>query len=289
MPEKEKKKAALLSIISNTSLIVLKFFVGIISGSISIVSEALHSGSDLLASLITFFSVSESSKPADDEHPFGHGKYEDLSSLIEGILIILAAVYIVYVSIKKLIFTPSIKLDTDLGLIVMLVSVLANTFVSIYLFRVARKTDSAALYADGEHLRTDIYSSLAVFFGLVLVKCTGEVIFDPLVAIVVAVIIFAAGYKIVAKAQVNLLDTSLSEADNSKIKYIVSDYKEKGIMALKNLRTRKAGFKKNIEMTLIVERSMHIGTAHELCDKIEEDIEESLTNTDTTIHLEPNK
>lgn len=289
MPEKEKKKAAMLSIISNTSLIVLKFVVGITSGSISIISEALHSGSDLLASFIAFFSVSESSKPADDEHPFGHGKYEDLSGLIEGILIILAALYIVYVSVKKMIFAPTIKIDADLGLIVMLVSIVANAFISTYLFKVAKKTDSAALYADGEHLRTDIYSSLAVFLGLVLVKLTGEVIYDPLVAIVVAIIIFTVGYKICHKAQVNLLDTSLSEADNSKIKYIVSGYAEKGIIALKNLRTRKSGFKKNIEMTLIVGREMHIGTAHELCDQIEDDIEESLQNTDITIHLEPNK
>lgn len=289
MSEKEKKNAAMLSILSNTSLIVLKFAVGIISGSISIISEALHSGSDWLASVITFFSVSESSKPADDEHPFGHGKYEDLSSLIEGILIILAAVYIVYASVKKLIFSPTIRIGVDLGLIVMFVSVIANTLVSIYLFKVAKRTDSAALYADGEHLRTDVYSSLAVLLGLLLVKITGNVIFDPLVAIVVAAIIFVAGYKICKKAQINLLDTSLSDEENSRIKDIVLGYKEKGVLSLKNLRTRKAGFKKNIEMTLIVERAMHISTAHELCDKIEDDIEERLENTDTTIHLEPNK
>lgn len=289
MSENEKKRAAILSIISNTFLIVLKFIVGIISGSISIISEALHSGSDLLASFIAFFSVSESSKPADEDHQFGHGKYEDLSGLIEGILIILAALYIVYASVKKMFFAPTIRIDADLGLAVMLISIVANTFVSMYLFKVAKKTDSAALYADGEHLRTDIYSSLAVLFGLILVKFTGEVFFDPLVAIVVAIIIFAAGYKICHKAQVNLLDTSLSEADNSKIKYIVSGYAQKGVIALKNLRTRKAGFKKNIEMTLIVGKEMHIGTAHELCDQIEDDIEDSLQNTDITIHLEPNR
>lgn len=159
MSENEKKRAAILSIVSNTLLIVLKFIVGIISGSISIISEALHSGSDLLASFIAFFSVSESSKPADEDHQFGHGKYEDLSGLIEGILIILAALYIVYASVKKMFFAPVIRIDVDLGLAVMLVSVVANTFVSIYLFKIAKKTDSIALYADGEHLRTDIYSS----------------------------------------------------------------------------------------------------------------------------------
>lgn len=289
MPEKEKKKAAMLSIISNSFLILLKFAVGITSGSISIISEALHSGSDLLASFIAFFSVSESSKPADDEHPFGHGKYEDLSGLIEGILIILAAFYIVYASVKKIIFSPVIQINVDLGLVVMLISIVANTFVSLYLFRVAKRTDSAALYADGEHLRTDIYSSLAVLIGLALVKITGKAIFDPIVAILVAVIIFIAGYKICAKAQVNLLDTSLSDEENTQIKLIVAGYAQHGVMSLKNLRTRKSGFKKNIEMTLLVNPAMHISTAHELCDKIESDIEKSLQNTDTAIHLEPNK
>lgn len=288
MPEKEKKNAAMLSIISNSLLILLKFAAGFMSGSISIISEALHSGSDLLASFIAFFSVSESSKPADDEHPFGHGKYEDLSGLLEGILIILAALYIIYASIKK-IFVPLIHINVDLGLVVMLVSIVANSFVSMYLFRVAKRTDSAALYADGEHLRTDIYSSLAVLIGLILVKLTGIVIFDPLVAMVVAVIIFIAGYRICVKAQVNLLDTSLSEEENSKIKDVVSAYAEHGVVALKNLRTRKSGFKKNIEMILLVNPAMHISTAHELCDKIECDIENSLQNTDITIHMEPNK
>lgn len=289
MSENEKKRAAILSIVSNTLLIVLKFIVGIISGSISIISEALHSGSDLLASFIAFFSVSESSKPADEDHQFGHGKYEDLSGLIEGILIILAALYIVYASVKKMFFAPVIRIDVDLGLAVMLVSVVANTYVSIYLFKIAKKTDSIALYADGEHLRTDIYSSLAVFIGLALVKVTGNAIFDPIVAIIVAVIIFVAGYKICHKAQVNLLDTSLSEEENTKIKLVVAGYAEHGVISLKNLRTRKAGFKKNIEMTLLVNPAMHISTAHELCDKIECDIEKLLQNTDTAIHLEPNK
>jgi len=193
---KEKKIAAALSILSNTSLIILKFIAGFISGSIGIISEAIHSGSDLLASIITFFSVSESAKPADNDHQFGHGKYEDFTSFLEGLLIILAAFYIVYEALKKIMFGLEIEVNANVGVVVMLFSVLANIFVSTYLFKVAKKTGSTALYADGEHLRTDIYSSLAVLIGLILVKVTGYHIFDPLIAIAVAVIIFIAGYKI---------------------------------------------------------------------------------------------
>lgn len=285
---KEKKIAAMVSIISNTSLILLKFVAGIISGSIGIISEAIHSSMDLLASVITFFSVAESSKPADNDHHFGHGKYEDFTSFIEGLLIILAAFYIIYESLKKILFSLRIEIDAHIGLTVMLISVIANIFVSAYLFRIAKKTGSTALYADGEHLRTDVYSSFAVLTGLIMVKITGNHIFDPIMAILVAIIIFAAGYKICDNATKSLLDTSLDEESNLKIKEIIDQYKENGIISLKKLRTRRAGLKKNIEITMIVEKTMQISTSHEICDKIEEEIENCLKNTEISIHLEPN-
>lgn len=285
---KEKKLAAILSIFSNFSLIVLKIFAGVVSGSISIISEAIHSSSDLLASVITFFSVSESSKPADKDHQFGHGKYEDFTSFIEGILIILASFYIIYEALKKILFSLRMEVDAGVGLTVMFISVVANIIVSTYLFKVANKTGSTALYADGEHLRTDIYSSLAVFVGLILVKITDNHIFDPLIAIIVAIIIFIAGYKICEEASKGLLDNSLSEEEITQIKSVIQKYDGDKIFELKKLRTRKSGLKKNIELTLIVEKTMQIGESHELCDKIEAEIEEILKNTDISIHLEPN-
>ena len=285
---KEKKIAAVLSIVSNLSLIILKIIAGIISGSIGIISEAIHSASDLFASVITFFSVSESSKPADKNHQFGHGKIEDFTSFIEGLLIIFAAFYIIYEALKKIIFSLQIEVDANIGLAVMLFSVIANIFVSSYLFKIAKKTGSTALYADGEHLRTDIYSSLAVLIGLILVKITDIHAFDPIMAIIVAIIIFIAGYKICEESGKNLLDTSLDEEDTSQIKKIIEKHIGKDVIELKHLRTRKAGLKKNIELTLIVEKTMQISNSHDLCDKIEEEIELILKNTDILIHLEPN-
>ena len=285
---KKKKIAAALSIASNSALILLKVVAGIISGSIGIISEAIHSGSDLLASLITFFSVSESSKPADDDHQFGHDKYEDFTSFIEGILIIFAALYIIYEAVQKLFCGAECKIDANVGLAVMFVSVVVNILVSAYLFKTAKETGSTALFADGEHLRTDIYSSLAVFIGLLCVKITGNVMFDPIIAIMVALIIFIAGFKICETAKNSLLDTSLSKEENEKIVEIINANLENGIISLKNIRTRQAGLKKNIEMTLIVQKDMHISTSHKLCDKIEDEIEADLQNTDILIHLEPN-
>jgi len=286
---REKKLAAALSIISNTALIILKFIAGIITGSIGIISEAIHSGSDLLASIMTFFSVSESSKPADNDHQYGHGKYEDFTSFLEGLLIILAAFYIVFEALKKILFSLEMEVNANVGMFVMFISMVANILVSTYLFKVAKKTGSSALYADGEHLRTDIYSSLAVLIGLILVKVTGNHIFDPLIAIAVAIIIFIAGYKICDEARKSLLDVALSENENSHIREIVAKYVGDSVISLKSLRTRKGGLKKNIDLILIVEKTMQISTGHSLCDKIEEEIENKLKNTDITIHLEPNK
>lgn len=286
---REKKFAAMLSILSNASLIFLKVLAGIISGSIGIISEAIHSGTDLLASIITFFSVSESNKPADEDHQFGHGKIEDFTSFIEGVLIILAAFYIINEAFRKLLFSTYTEVYANIGLSVMAFSIIANLFVSMYLFKVAKKTGSTALYADGEHLRTDIFSSVAVLIGLIMVKTTGIHAFDPLMAILVAIIIFIAGYKICEDAAKSLLDTTLSEEENLKIKSIVEHHVENGVISLKKLRTRHSGLKKNIELTLTVEKTMQISTSHELCDKIEDEIEEKLQNTDITIHLEPNE
>ncbi len=287
---KEKKFAAKLSVVSNTFLIVLKFVAGFISGSIGIISEAIHSGTDLLASFIAYFSISKSSQPADKEHPYGHDKYEDFAGFAEGLLIIIAAFYIVYEALKKILNPELTELDADLGLIIMGISVLANFFVSGYLFKIAEKTTSMALHADGEHLRTDVYSSLAVFAGLLLVKITGNPIFDPIVAMCVALIIFFAGYRICRDCTSNLLDTSLSENENSYIRGIIGDFiNENEVIEIKNIRTRKAGMKKNIDITLCVNGLMPIKEAHDLCDRIEKQIENSIQNTDITIHVEPYK
>lgn len=285
--ETQKHKAAMLSVISNSTLILLKLFAGFITGSIGIISEAIHSGSDLLASILTLFSVNESSKPADKDHQFGHGKYEDFTSLIEGFLIILAALYIVYESVKKIMHASNIEMDVNIGLAVMFISVIANVIVSSHLFKIAKKSDSAALYADAEHLRTDIYSSAAVLMGLFCVKLTGNVIYDPIIAIIVAIIIFIAGFKICDRAKDNLLDSSLSENEKSQINAIIHEYIDEGINSLKSLRTRKSGVKKNIIIVLSVDKNMTVGDSHNICDKIEAEIESALGNTDVFIHIEP--
>ena len=217
---KKKKLAAGLSITSNVILSVLKIITGILSGSLSIISEAIHSLSDLFASMLTFFSVIKSSKPADDDHPYGHGKYEDMAGFIEGILIIFASLFIIYEASKKIIFGINMDTENFIGIIVMLIAVVLNIIVSSLLFKVAKETNSISLYADGEHLRTDVYSSFGVLVGLILIKVTGYSVLDPIIAILVAVVIFKAGYSISKKACSNLLDHSLPNENIDEIKKI---------------------------------------------------------------------
>lgn len=282
---KNKKLAALVSVTSNTTLIILKFVAGFISGSISIISEAVHSCSDLLAAIITCLSVNKSEQPADDSHPFGHGKFEDFSGLIEGCLIILAALYIMFESVKKLLFGVEPMEHAGIAISVMLISVFVNIMVSTYLFTVAKNVDSIALYADAEHLRTDVYSSFAVFFGLLFIKLTGIHILDPIIALLVATIIINSGYKICRLSANNLLDRSLPGQEIESIKAIIASYED--IRGIKAIKTRKSGKDKNIVITIFVDGRKTIAYAHRLCDELEKSIEETIGNTSVTIHIEP--
>lgn len=283
--DSEKKFAAGLSITSNAFIIITKLIAGMVSGSISIISEAIHSLSDFLASVLTFFAVTRSAEPADKEHPFGHGKYEDMSGFIEGGLIIFAGCFIIFESANKLIKGYTLQTESMLGIYVMAFAVVANFAVSRYLFYVAKKSDSVSLLADAEHLSTDIFSSLGVLVGLVLIKITGIAALDPIVALIVAVIILKAGFTISKETLNNLLDGSLPQDDIKKIETILKS--NKVIKGFKNIKGRKSGQYKDIELTLLFNPDMKISCAHSICDQIESEIKKELGNVSTIIHAEP--
>lgn len=287
LAENEKKFAAGLSIFSNATIILLKLIAGVISGSISIISEAIHSLSDFLASVLTFFAVMKSSEPADKEHPFGHGRYEDMSGFFEGGLIIFAAIFIIYEAGKKLILGYTMETESYLGIIVMGIAVIANFLVSSYLFHVAKKTNSISLYADGEHLRTDIWSSLGVLIGLILIKITGLLILDPIIAIIVALIILKTGISISKTTLNNLLDASLPNEDLEKIAKVINKFKTEGLCGYKDLKGRSVGPGKQIELTLLFPKNMTIENCHNICDKIETEIKQDLGSCNISIHAEP--
>lgn len=281
----EKKFAAGLSITSNALVIATKIVAGMVSGSISIISEAIHSLSDFLASVLTFFAVTRSAEPADKTHPFGHGKYEDMSGFIEGGLIIFAGFFIIFEAVSKLIKGYTLESDSMLGIYVMAFAVIANFLVSRYLFYVAKKSDSVSLLADAEHLSTDIFSSLGVFVGLVLIKITGIAALDPIIALIVALIILKAGFSISKETLNNLLDGSLPSEDIAKIEEILK--RNSVIKGYKNIKGRKSGQYKDVELTLLFNPDMKISCAHNVCDQIENEIKSNLGQVNTTIHAEP--
>lgn len=283
----KKKFVAGLSIVSNVILSVLKIITGILSGSLSIISEAIHSLSDFFASVLTFFSVIKSSKPADSDHPYGHGKYEDMSGFIEGLLIIFASLFIIYEASKKIIFGVNIDTENVLGIVVMLVAVILNIAVSSILFKVAKESNSVSLYADGEHLRTDVYSSLGVLFGLILIKITGYRILDPIIAILVAVIIFKAGYSISQKTVSNLLDHSIPDENIDKIKQIIKSYSDSATLKYGSIKARQTGPTKDIDMILQFPENTSICECHKICDEIEKQIQLMYPNCSISIHAEP--
>jgi len=284
---KRKKIVAGLSIFSNITLTVLKIIAGIISGSLSVISEAIHSMSDCLASVLTFFSVVKSSQPADADHPYGHGKYEDMAGFIEGLLIVFASFFIFYKSFQKLILGFSYSAENNIGIIVMAIAVVMNTVVSYMLFKVAKESNSVSLYADGEHLRTDIYSSLGVLVALVLIKITGYTILDPVIAIMIGGFIYRAGFAISKQALMKLLDHSLPAEDISKIKDIIKEFSENVSLKKNGIRARQTGPTMDIDIILQFPNNTSICECHKICDKIEKRIQKLYTNSSVSIHSEP--
>ncbi|MBR2068359.1 MAG: cation transporter [Candidatus Gastranaerophilales bacterium] len=283
----KKKLAAGFSIISNILITTLKITAGIISGSISIISEALHSLSDFFASILTYYSVKKSSKPADFDHPFGHGRYEDMAGFIEGFLIIFASFIITFTSVKKIMTGNLTEPQSSIGIAVMVAAVILNFLVSSYLFKVAKESNSVSLYADGEHLRTDVYSSLGVLAGLILIKITGYIILDSVIAILISIFIYNTGYKIVQKSLLHLLDFSLPDEEIKRIKNIISSTSDLVVLKENSIRARQSGPIKDMDLILMFPKNTSLCECHKICDEIEKQIGLIYKNSSISIHFEP--
>lgn len=282
----EKQKVAALSILSNTLLVILKLAAGIITNSVSIISEAIHSSLDLVAALIAFTAVRVSSRPPDVRHRYGHGKFENISGTIEALLIFIAAVWIIMEAYEKIVYGSAVE-EIGIGLGVMAFASLANWIISGMLMKTARKTDSIALEADAMHLRTDVYTSLGVLAGLGIMAVTDIEILDPLVALAVAALIIKAAYDLTVKAVVPLLDVALPEEEEEYINEAMAVVSAQGIVGFHQLRTRKAGSERYVDMHLVVMRDLSISEVHTICDCVEEEIESRLPHVHVLVHAEP--
>jgi cation diffusion facilitator family transporter len=287
-----KTPVAVLSVVSNSTLVILKFIVGVMIGSVSVISEAIHSGVDLVAALIALISVRKSAKPADHEHPYGHGKVENISGTIEAILIFFAAGVIINEAFHKL-TNPQPLGMVGWGVAVMLVSSVVNIVVSHLLFVVGRATESVALEADAWHLRTDVYTSAGVLCALFVIWAAQRLMpgvnllwVDPVAAVCVALLIIRAAYKMVVKSARDILDASLPDRELTQLRSLILG-QAPAVVGFHDLKTRKAGSTRFVEFHLLVDPEMSVIDSHRITQVIGDDIRALFHDTQVTIHIEP--
>jgi len=281
-----KSGAAGLSIASNSLLIAIKLAAGAITGSIAIVTEAVHSLIDLIASVVAFVSVRKADEPADADHPYGHEKVESLAAAIEGMLILIGAGVIVYEATNRLVVGAQVE-SLGVGIAVMGFSILANLFVSTILYRQAKEHDSPALEGDAAHLRTDALTSAAVFVGLATVEITGIVAFDSITALIVAGAIVTAGLRIIRRSSGVLVDEALPDAEMDRIEAAIAAARTPEVAGYHKLRARKAGSRRYIDFHVQYRSGTSLERAHELAHQMRAEIEASLRRAEVLIHAEP--
>jgi cation diffusion facilitator family transporter len=281
-----KTRAAGLSIASNATLIGLKLAAGAITGSIAIITEAVHSAIDLLASVVAYFSVRKADEPADADHPYGHEKIENLAATIEGMLILVGAGVIFFESVRRLVDVPQVE-SLGVGIAVIGFSAVANLGVSTYLYRQARLTDSPALEGDAAHLRTDAATSAGVLVGLVLVEVTGIELLDPITALLLAVAIVAAGIRIITRSSRVLVDEALPPEELTSVREAIEQYGAPEVVGFHKLRARRAGSRRDVDLHVQFAYGTSLVRAHQVSHELQGAIGERLRGAHVLIHLEP--
>jgi cation diffusion facilitator family transporter len=281
-----RSNAARLSILVVVLLIVLKVAVSIITDSLSILAQAVDSFLDLFAISVTFLAIRVAVKPADEEHPFGHGKAENIAAIVQAVLIFFAGGSIIYAAVQRA-RTETILEMTWAGMAVMAFSIVVSILLSRYLMRIAKKEDSAALEANAHNIAADVYSAAAVLIGLTVVRFTGIDVIDDILAGVVALFILKVAFDILRRSAGALVDVKLPEEEESAVKAAITEHFGGEVVSFHKLRTRKAGRQRYVDLHLVMPRQVSIEEAHELCDHLEKDMRQRLRGTDVTIHVEP--
>jgi cation diffusion facilitator family transporter len=278
--------AALLSIASNSALILLKVVAGALTGSVAILSEAMHSAIDLVASIVAYFSVRKAEEPADEDHRYGHEKVENLAAAIEGILILVGSGVIAFEAVRHLVVGSEVE-RLGIGIAVIAISMVANLGVSSFIGRRARETDSAALEGDAAHLRTDALTSGGVLIALILVQMTGADWIDPVVALIVAVAIVFSGVRIINRSTRVLVDEALPPEEMAAIHEAVVEFAPRGVVAFHQLRTRRAGAVRYVDLHVQFRSGTTLEAAHATAHDLQDAIRARLRNADVLIHIEP--
>ena len=274
LPAQVKTRTAVLSVASNSGLILLKVVVGTITGSVAILTEAVHSSIDLIASIVAFISVRKAGEPADETHRYGHEKIENLSAAIA------------FEAIRRLINGGRLH-TVGLGIAVVALSIVVNVIVSGVIGRKARETSSAALEGDAAHLRTDALTSAAVLVGLALVKLTGAHWIDPVMALIVAGAIVYTGVGLLTRSSRVLVDQALPAQEVDAIRAAIEAFAPRGVVGYHELRTRRAGARRYVDLHVQFRAGTSLEDAHRTAHELQDLIARQLTGSDVLIHLEP--
>jgi cation diffusion facilitator family transporter len=281
-----KLRTATLSVASNSALILLKVIAGTVTGSVAILTEAMHSAIDLVASVVAFLSVRKAGEPADESHRYGHEKVENLAVAIEGILILVGSATIAFAAIRRLVGHAQLHY-VGFGIVVVAASIVVNVVVSSVLARNARRTQSPALAGDAAHLRADAVTSAAVLVALVLVKLTGADWIDPVVALIVAAAILVTGVRLLNSSSRVLVDESLPADEIGAIRAAVEQLGPRGVVGYHELRTRRAGARRYVDLHVQFRRGTSLEDAHRVAHELQDMIASRLRGVDVLIHLEP--
>jgi cation diffusion facilitator family transporter len=281
-----KSSAALLSVFSNAFLIALKLAAAAITGSIAILTEAIHSSIDLMASFVALISVRRADAPPDEEHPYGHEKAENLAATIEGMLILVGAGIIIFEATRRLVLGSEVE-SLGVGIVVIGFSAAVNLAVSGLLGRRAKSLASAALEGDAAHLRADAYTSLGVLVGLVLVEITDEPAFDAIAALAVAVVIVVSGVRIMLRSGSVLMDEAPPPEELDRIEAIIASARPSEMLGYHKLRARRAGARRWIDLHVQFRGGTSLERAHEAAHELRDAIRAELPRSDVLIHLEP--
>jgi cation diffusion facilitator family transporter len=281
-----KLRTATLSVASNSGLILLKVIAGTITGSVAVLTEAVHSSIDLVASIVAYFSVRKAGEPADESHRYGHDKLENLAAAIEGVLILVGSAVIAFEAVRRLLGHGRVH-TLGFGIGVVAFSVVLNLGVSTVIGRNARATESAALEGDAAHLRTDALTSAGVLVALALVKITGAQWLDPAIALAVAAAIVFTGWRLLARSSRVLVDEALPPEEVTMIRAAIEEFGAQGVVGYHELRTRRGGARRYVDLHIQFREGTSLEDAHRTAHELQHLIGTRLGGADVLIHLEP--
>jgi cation diffusion facilitator family transporter len=279
-------RIAAISLVATAGLLALKLTLGLISDSIAVLGDAVDSGTDLTAATAALVSIQIAARPADEDHPYGHGKVESLSAGVAATIIALGGTFVVVQAIRRLLGEQP-EINVGVGLAAMITAAVVNVVLAFFMRRAAVRSQSLALRAESTHLQTNVVQASTIIIGLLLVAATGREVFDPLVALGLAAYMGYTAYGLVRTALSEIMDEALPAREVDAIEEVLETHPE--VRSFHQLRTRRIGVTRQVDMHMSVDASLTVAEVHVISEEVEREIEARLPGTVVVIHVEPHE